>query len=220
MIDLAKVEPEDFRIRCSQAGRIMADPQKGLPIPKGAISYLKEWYKEQTTGIPVFKGNKYTKKGWEVEDSAIDDYSLVTGYEGLVKNEEFFFNDFTQGTPDVLVGDDLVTDIKAPWSEWTFSRYAEYKPTEKYPAPNANYFWQLQCYLWITGREKSELAYVLKNTPKHLLDNYDKFVDYEAEWSLEDRVAIFEVKRSEEHIKRIEKRVEECREFLDLYIID
>lgn len=220
-MELAQVEAEDFRIRCSMVGSIMADPRKNSksPLPQGAITYLQNWYYEQMTRDQLFKGNKYTKKGWEVEDEAIDDYAKVTGYDGLVKNEQFYGNDFTEGTPDVLVGDDLVTDIKAPWALRTFSKYATHIPTEKYPAPNANYFWQLQAYMLVADRGRAELAYVLRNTPKHLLGYGDKWVDYEKELSLKERVKIFAVPRSNDHIFRIEKRVELCRDYLREIII-
>ncbi len=197
----------------------MSDPKGNNLLPQGAISYLQDWFYEQSTGDQIFKGNKYTKKGWEVEDEAIDDYAKVTGYAGLVKNEQFYGNDFTEGTPDVLVGDDLVTDIKAPWELRTFEKYAKHIPTEKHPAPNANYFWQLQAYMLVTGRERAELAYVLRNTPKQLLSYGDRWVDYEKEIPLEKRVKIFVVPRSNSHIARIENRVELCRDYLRETII-
>ena len=218
-MQFAEVEADDFRIRCSMVGQIMADPKGDSPLPKGAITYLQNWYYEQRTGEEIFKGNKYTKKGWEVEGDAIEDYAKVTGYSGLVKNEVFYSNNFTEGTPDVLVGDDLVTDIKSPWSIDTFLKYARHIPTEKYPAPNANYFWQLQAYMLITGRSKAELAYVLRNTPKYLLARYDKWEDYEGTIPLEKRVRIFAVPRSNSHIARIEKRVQLCRDYLRETII-
>lgn len=209
---------EDFKIRCSMVGKIMADSKNGS-LPRGAISFLENWYKEKITGEKKFKGNKYTKKGWAVEDDAIDDYQHGTGYFGLVKNEVFYFNEFTEGTPDVLVGDDLVVDIKSPWSLKTFAKYAEYVPTEKYPCPKADYFWQLQAYMWVTGRTKAELAYVLMNTPKYLMAYHDVWEDYEGTMELEKRVKTFAFARSNSHIARIEKRVIECREYLKAVII-
>jgi hypothetical protein len=213
----ALVEADDFRIRCSGVGSIMADPKKGEKLPRGAITFIQNWYYEQMTGTQLFNGNKATKKGWEVEDEAINDYAKVTNYSGLVKNVDFFGNDFTEGTPDVLVGDDLVVDIKSPWSIDTYSKYASHKPTVKYPAPNANYFWQLQAYMLVTNRQRAELAYVLRNTPKHLLENMNdrrEWRDYESEFSLKERVKIFVIPRSNAHICRIEQRVELCRDYL------
>ncbi|MBL4880662.1 MAG: YqaJ viral recombinase family protein [Oleispira sp.] len=216
-MQIAAVEPQDFRIRCSAVGSIMADPKEGQILPQGAKTYVKKWYIEQTTGEQFFKGNKYTKKGWEVEDDAIEVYSEVTGYDQLVKNKKFFGNDFTEGTPDILVGDDLVTDIKCPWHLDTFYKYSSYIPTAKYPAPNSNYFWQLQAYMLVAERTKSELAYVLMNTPKHLLQSSQdikQWINYEIEYSLKERVKIFVVDRSNSHICRIEERVKLCREYL------
>lgn len=181
------IEAEDFRVRCSGVGSIMADPKKGKKLPQGAITFLQNWYFEQRTGEQIFKGNRATKKGWEVEDDAIDDYAKLTGYGELVKNEDFYGNDFTEGTPDVLVGDDLVTDIKSPWSLDTFTKYNNHVATEERPTPSKLYFWQLQAYMWVTGRKRAELAYVLRNTPKQLIAPHmgDVWYDYEKNISLE-----------------------------------
>ena len=200
-------------------GKIMSDSKEEGSLPRGAISFLENWYTEKVTGEQTFKGNKYTKKGWEVEDAAIDDYAYAEGKFGIVKNEIFYSNEYTEGTPDVLIGDDLVVDIKSPWSIDTFSRYADYEPTEKYPCPKSDYFWQLQAYMWVTDRQKAELAYVLMNTPKYLLSFYDKWEDYEGDIELEKRVKVFAFSRSNSHIARIEKRVKQCRDYLKAEII-
>lgn len=214
------IEGKDFYIRCSMVGTIMVDPKGELPLSKGTITYLENWLYEEMTGEQIFQGNAYTQKGWEVEDAAIDDYAKLTDYKGLVKNEEFYYNNYAHGTPDVLVGNDLVVDIKSPWSLDTFNKYATHSPTEERPCPNASYFWQLQAYMLLTGRQQAELAYVLKNTPQHLLDRMNQpFIDYEAVIPLEKRVKIFGVKRSNSHISRIEERVDECRDYLDKVII-
>ena len=216
------IEAEDFMARCSGVGDIMADIPKGKRLPQGAKTFVEDWFIEQVTGQRKFNGNKYTKKGWEVEDAAIDEYGKFTGYTGLVKNEEFFANSFTQGTPDVFVGDDLVTDIKAPWSLRTFSKYRDCKMSDKYPAPNRTYYYQLQAYMAITGRERAELAYVLMNTPKHLLErdtDIKEWDDYEKKMTLKERVKIFTIPKSYEHICRIEERVELCRDYLREIII-
>ena len=205
---------EDFKIRCSMVGKIMADSPKGGGLPRGAISFLENWYKEQVTGEQTFKGNKYTKKGWAVEDAAIDDYGYAEGRFGMTKNEVFYSNEYTQGTPDVLIGNDLVVDIKAPWSLDTFYRYARYEPTEKYPCPKTDYFWQLQAYMWVTDRSEAELAYVLMNTPKYLLAFHDVWEDYEGTMDFKERVKTFAFPRSNSHIARIKKRVMECRDYL------
>jgi hypothetical protein len=69
----------------------------------------------------------------------------------------------------------------------------------------------------VTNRQRAELAYVLRNTPKHLLENMNdrrEWRDYESEFSLKERVKIFVIPRSNAHICRIEQRVELCRDYL------
>ncbi len=217
------IKASDFKIRCSATGKIMADTNGDELIPKGAITYLNDWHYEKTTGERLFNGNRYTKKGWLVENDAIDDYEIAVGYfgENLVKNEDFFSNDYTEGTPDILVDDDLVVDIKAPYKKSKFDEYASYRPTERYPAPNSAYFWQLQSYMWITERTRAELAYVLINTPKELIVPKwgDEWVDYEGSIPVEKRVKIFGFNRSFSHICRIEERVKRCKEYIHTVLI-
>lgn len=171
---------------------------------------------------PSFQGNKYTKKGWEVEDDAIEDYIRFTKVDKVIKNEEKFKNNYMAGTPDVLLMDNkTVVDIKSPWSHVQFDKYASFNPTGKYPCPSASYFWQLQGYMWLTDREYAELAYVLMNTPQHLLEpaKGDKFLNYEKTRKLEKRIKIFGFPRSNSHISRIKGKVELAREYLELVVI-
>lgn len=168
---------------------------------------------------PSFSGNKYTKKGWLVEDDAIEDYVALTGNQAI-KNEKFFKNDYIQGTPDVLLADGkTVVDIKAPWSHTQFNKYASYSGS--YPCPSASYFWQLQGYMWLTDTMQAELAYVLKPTPQELLEKAkgDEFIDYDAIIPLKKRIKIFGFPRSNSHIARIENKVIIAREFLEKEII-
>ena len=214
------LQGSDLMARPSALGLIM-----GGRTDEELTQTAKNWAEEQFLVShdrmePSFQGNKYTKKGWDVEDSAIDDYVKYTGVERVIKNEERFENEIIGGTPDVLLMDGkTVVDIKSPWSHVQFNKYASFEPHGKYPCPSASYFWQLQAYMWLTGRDYAELAYVLMNTPQNLLETYDGWVDYEGQYPLEKRVKIFGFERSNSHIIRIEKKVKLLRDYLDLVII-
>lgn len=219
------LEASDLKARPSALGLIMGGAEGKLT--QTAKNWVEEVYLVSHGRCePSFQGNEYTKKGWAVEDAAINDYQRFKGLDGLVKNEEKFSNDYIEGTPDVLLYDGkTVVDIKSPWSHIQFNKYASFSTTRKYPCPSASYFWQLQAYMWLTGRDYAELAYVLMNTPKEILSlpapkrRGDKFVDYEKEISLEKRVKVFGFKRSNEHICRIKNKIELLREHLELVVI-
>jgi hypothetical protein len=90
--------------------------------------------------------------------------------------------------------------------------------------------------MWLWNKQKGKLVYVLLNTPEHLIAMEEKRLLYDFVGSKEDyeeackelrrnhiyddiplneRIRTFEVGRSEERIARIEKRVMECRGYLN-----
>jgi hypothetical protein len=68
-------------------------------------------------------------------------------------------NDFIIGEPDV--NSSILADIKTSWSANTF-------PWFKNPQ-NKSYFFQMQCYMWLTGKQQAELVYCLSNHPPHII---------------------------------------------------
>jgi hypothetical protein len=163
-----------------------------------------------------------------VEDSAIAFYSSFKG-GFFSKNDEWFRNDFISGTPDI-VSDDLVVDIKSSWNAFTLP-----KNTDKI---NRDYYWQLQGYMWLTGKETSLLSYVLLDTPEQLIqdecrrlawkmgvidDVNQDYIDACQELReqmtfnqipIEERIVEFEIKRNEEDLELLKSRILECRMYL------
>lgn len=57
-------------------------------------------------------------------------------------------------SPDGLVGEDGLVEIKCPYGMENFVRYATcIKDAESLKATNADYYWQVQCQLAVTGRK-------------------------------------------------------------------
>ena len=195
---------KDFKIRASACGKIMGI--KGLG--KTGQSYCQEWLKEQIYGRKKKFGNKYTEKGLVMEDDSIDFIAEHLGYGMLLKNEEYFENDYCTGTPDIILPDHLI-DVKNSYDCFTF-------PMWYVAVPNKDYYWQAQVYMWM-----------LMDTPEHLIEkefqyNNDMELDYDE--FREDylynhikpkyRIKSFDIKRNDSDIELIKERVEECRKYI------
>lgn len=219
---------EEFKIRCSAIGKIMTNSRTKGELSKTAQGYCKDWLKGQIFKRQRHISTKYTEKGNIMEDNSIDFIAKMLGYGMLIKNEEHFSNDFMKGTPDILPGNtDIVIDAKNSWSHDTF-------PLFESKATTLDYYWQLQGYMHLTGRKKGVLAYVLSDTPDHLIereakwycikngyeamdnDIFNEFYDRMNYSDIEDKykIKVFESDYHPESIQAIEDRVWECRNYI------
>ncbi len=212
---------KEFKIRCSAIGQIMTDGKAKGTVGKTVDTYLKSWLIEQIYNRRKEFASKYTQKGNIMEDESIDFIGAMLGVDGLIKNEEYFENEFLTGTPDVLPPN-IVIDAKNSWDCFTFP----YFDTE---VPKKDYYWQLQGYMALTGRSAAKLIYVLSDTPMHLIENECKSYCYHNGASFDDeiqsfidkmtysdvmpqdKIRIFDIERSDEDIQRIYDRVALCR---------
>lgn len=179
-------------------------------ISKGAKTYVMEWLSDlMYGGVGVSKvETKYMTKGNEVENDNIAVYSEFCGFE-MSKNEDTYENEWVKGTPDIVL-DDRVVDIKSSWDYTTFPIYAT-------SVPNKDYYAQLQAYMWLTGKTRATLAYVLTNTPEELRRSELDYLDY-TQLPLEFRVKEFHVDYDDEFIEKLMKRVERCQQYLNALI--
>ena len=212
--------------RCSSLGKLMTNGRGKAPV-MGATSesLVKEMWLENNYGIKKEFWSKYTDKGNEMEDQAIQFAGEVLGWDFCVKNEERFTNEWITGEPDILT-EDLLADIKCSWDGSTFPFFdSELK--------NKDYYWQMQGYMWLTGKDEAELVYCLMNTPLEIVEdevrrahwkgnmieesellreavesqhNFDKLEDSK-------RIKRFIVKRNDEDIERLKARITEAREY-------
>lgn len=147
-----------FKLRASAGGKLAG--KRGLG--RTGYSYIEKWVKEQIYKRRESFENKYTIKGNEQEDAAIDYIADKLGYGILFKNEDYFENDYFQGTPDVILPD-LIIDIKNSWSPFTFPLFE----TEV----NPDYFYQGQIYMNLTGIRQFKVIYCLMDTPFELIES-------------------------------------------------
>ena len=199
---------QNFKIRASAAGKLMTSARsKNELLSETTKTYAKEWLTEQIYGFRKEIKSKYIYKGLVMEDEAIDKAIEWLDLPFAIKNEQYFENDFIKGTPDLIV-DGIVYDIKCSWDAYTF-------PIFETEIPNKDYFYQLQCYMHLTGCTKAVLTYVLLNTPEEVVyetpQNYD---DLDKKY----RIKTFEIDYDQNVIDTLIDRVKLTREFLETLI--
>lgn len=217
-----------FRVRCSALGKVMTSPRsKSEILSQTAKTYVEEQVLLAKYGIVKTFNSRYTDKGNLVEDESIKLASEVLELGFILKNDEHFSNDWVTGTPDVNTAS-LILDVKSSWDATTFPFFATEIPTK-------DYYYQLQGYMWLTGKQKSLLVYCLVNTPLDMVQDEIRRAHWNAnllEESLDlidevqkrhnfdhipdnRRVKVFEVERDDEVIEQIKERVELCREYYE-----
>jgi hypothetical protein len=213
-------------VRCSSLGKLMTEPRsKSEVLSQTAKSYIEDLFNELEFGYRKEFSSRYTDKGLEMEDEAIQFASEQFDWEFVVKNTERFTNDYITGEPDINT-DSLLADIKCSWSLDTYPMFeAEMK--------NKDYYWQLQGYMWLTGKTEAELVYCLMNTPLQIVEDEVRRAHWKAGLIDEDidlrhevqtkhnydnipsklRVKRYIVERDEKAIEKIIEKVEIAREY-------
>ena len=213
---------KEFKIRASASGNIMGVKALG----KTGETYCKDWLKGQIYNRQRDISNKYTQKGNEVEDNSIDFVCEQLGLGFVLKNEKFFENEFMQGTPDIILQNEII-DVKNSWDTHTFPLFED-------ELPNIDYYHQAQVYMDLVGRDNYRVVYVLSDTPLHLIEKeafyycknngYDEldmeiYNQFIAKMTYSDipnelKIKVFEIKKDQGIIDKIKLRVIECRNFI------
>jgi hypothetical protein len=221
---------KQFKMRCSALGTLFTEPRsKSETISATLKTHLNNWYLEKTYGVRTDITSRYTDKGIQLEDEAIREYNKLFK-TNHVKNDEYFEDDFIQGTPDIVSDDDdEVLDIKCSFSLSSF-------PALETKCPNKAYDYQLQGYMRLTGKSKAKLVYVLLDTPDDIIAREAKSIMYKEKLPddfldilieevkesqtyshipMKNRIKVFEVARNEEIIKAIDDKVLAARKYID-----
>lgn len=133
-------EKRKHKVTGSQAGAIL-----GLSPWKSREEVMQDWLYGSK-----FKGNAATEYGTFHEEYALADFEQSMG----VKVEETGFHihpelDWLGASPDGLVGDDAVVEIKCP-----FGKRDDLNPEFKPLAEQSHYYAQVQIEMACTGRNK------------------------------------------------------------------
>lgn len=148
---------DEIIFRSSQVGGLMGVKGLGETGKKLAISV----YLEYKYGRVKEFSSKYTSKGIDNEEIAIEAYNEMFGYN-YVKNEIRLFNEFITGECDIDdIDNDLIVDIKNSWDLFTFH--------ESKSSDNKIYEWQGQCYMSLYNRSNFRLIYMLTDASDELV---------------------------------------------------
>lgn len=231
---------KEFKIRCSSILDIMSTPRlKSETISEGAKTHCQKWVKESMFNRGFFFKSKYTQKGIDTEEDALNLLVRVLKLNMVYKNEERKHDDFKTGECD-FIHDGVIYDNKSSYSLETFPMF-ETKLDPRYYA-------QLQGYLSLWNLEKGKICFTLINTPIDILRKELKWIEDDGErqqkalnhvfteqyWkqikdeffpnakpikftSIEDkyRVKVFDVDRDDDFINNINIKVKHCREYID-----
>ncbi len=152
-----------MKIRCSQIGKIMTNPRtKGERLSQTTKTHLLELAVEEKYNIHKEFWSRYTDKGNEVEAEAIALVNDVLDVGFIYKNEEKLENEYLTGIPDVNT--DILIDVKSSWDAFTF-----FEKVVEDEVKNKDYYYQLQGYMWLTGKDEALLCYCLIDTPLQIV---------------------------------------------------
>jgi len=217
-----------FKARCSSIGLIMTNPRsKKEKLSQTTKNYIKEVIIQDKFGKFKDFWSRYTDKGNEVELDGIALCNKVMDIDFIYKNHESFENEWIKGTPDVNTSETLL-DIKSSWDVFTFPFFED-------KIPNKNYMYQLQGYMFLTGKRTSYLCYCLLDTPEQMVEDEVRREHWKHKAIDEDpeireyvetnhsfnnipeqlRVKSFLIEYDEKIIDQIKERIEDCREYYD-----
>jgi hypothetical protein len=189
-----------------------------------------------TTKLSI--SNKYTSKGTELEDSAINRIAKVNGWGFFINANKLGIelkDDIGIGHPDGYKESIIGFDAKCSYTDDTFPLFDK-------ELKNTNYIWQAKRLAMMSNLDKWYVCYSLENTPMNLVINdawklwkeggnegqftesfLDEVIqmhnfDHLADW---ERIKTFEVKCTSDDIDLINKRAEMARnyfmELVDIY---
>jgi hypothetical protein len=203
-------------------------PRKGQPnLSETCVSYLHKWADKHIYQRRAGFTSKQTDKGLLVEDDAINYAAIHLGWGFISKNLDRFHNDFMEGEPDVILGDQI-PDIKASYTHQTFPLYDPELPT-------SGYAWQSLGYQILLGKQKGSIVYVLMSMPEEMIEkeakwklpqgySQEEYETFAAQFRYDDfppylRIKEYEIPYDEDRALAIEKRVLECRHYIDTVIL-
>ncbi len=208
--ELVQGSPEWYAARCGNItascfGKLSGTGRAG-GLTQTALTYIAQVMAERITGLPQDEINsKYLDHGNKHEPTARQLYQwhLSARQElkqvGFVKHPEF---PGCGGSPDCLIGNDGVLEIKCPYNVHNHLANIENDGTS-----DRDYIWQMQGNLWITGRQWCDFVSFHPYVPESLRFHVVRyFRDDDVIEEIEERIprALQQVAL---RVKNIEQRV-------------
>ncbi|WP_228412508.1 lambda exonuclease family protein [Chryseobacterium sp. G0240] len=179
----------------SDLGRLMTYEDKINELPKGALTYIEEKALEILTDGQCVKSfsNDSMDRGNEKEIEAIAVFEKQYGVKCYAtgSNQEFIqLCSYFGGTPDGLIDEDDMAEVKCPDSKTHLFRIKNIKSQEDFKKHEKDYYWQIQGNLLASGRKRCF------------------FIDYDDRFSKKElQLFVIEVHRNEEDIQKAKTRL-------------
>lgn len=192
-----------------------------------ATNYIRDCWLKNTYNYHEPMVTNEILKGLLCEDEAIELLSRVMNDNTFrLKNQVTYCDSHFTGTPDIILDNEWVEDIKSSWSLRTFFEVTR---------PDPLYYAQGQVYMALTGRKRFRVAHVLVDTPQAIVEEeckrfYYRFSGDESNphyidavektramhapsWMVPEpeRVKRFEFHRDDRYIDTLRSRVETAR---------
>ncbi|MCT3917499.1 hypothetical protein CMT52_15935 [Elizabethkingia anophelis] len=180
----------------SDLGKLMTYEDKLNELPQGAKTYITEKVLEILTDGKSTKNftNDSMDRGNEKEIEAIEKFEEKKNLKCYATGEDQKFIELCSyfgGTPDGLIDNDSLVEVKCPDSKTHFFRLKNIKNQHDFKKYEKDYYWQIQGNLLASGRTK---AY---------------FIDYDDRFTNESqRLLIIEIERNDLDIDKIKKRLQ------------
>jgi len=168
----AKIEvklPESPKIRASQMYMLFVDSKKKVELSETTKSLCYQIIAKEIGALRQWT-SRYVEKGIIMEDESIFFINQVLG-TNYSKNYTYYDGGEITGTPDIIT-DDMVIDIKN-----SFDLETHLKNITQDELPK-QYYYQLQSYMALTGKDKAKILYLLMPTPEHLLEKQARALEY------------------------------------------
>ena len=153
-------EPNEEWLRARRGKITASEMHRLMGSARVRATYLIEKLTERLTDLTVGRGvTAEMQHGIDTEQEAAEDYELRTG--NVCVPGYWIERDGWGATPDFLVGDDGGVEIKCPQAKTTIRERFEhlFLPTKSgEPEIRADYWWQCQACLAITGRKWWDLT--------------------------------------------------------------
>ena len=140
------------RFTASQIHKLMTDSRsKDEVLSDGAKTYVYEKVAERLGGHKTYFENAATLWGNEHEAEARNYFEFLSGLK--VDLCGFFATkNNAGGSPDGLIGDSAIIEIKCPYESHTHIKYTDFNNVDDFKKACKEYYWQVQMNLLVTDR--------------------------------------------------------------------
>jgi hypothetical protein len=185
------------KVTSSRFGSVMTKARSGGGISQTAMTYMTELIAERITNRPSEElKNKYVDWGHEHEPTARQLYQWFLPGERTLRQVGFVNHPSIAncgGSPDCLVDDDGVVEIKCPYNAWKHLQVIE-----EDQIVDKDHVWQCQGNLWVTGRKWLDFVSFCPLMPENM------------------QLHVIRVHRDEDMIEELEEKVPRFLDQLEL----